>query len=106
MNPIEKEEPYPWMAYLLTQEWKEPTKQDDAKPSTCTGAVLTRRYNNDIKTVIKRFISKFFGPKLTLQSINHFVNCRSIITAGHCICVKQETKEDKEAKQQAFIRLQ
>ena len=53
---------------------------------------------------MKRFMSKFinysiitsFGPKLTLQSINHFVNCRSIITAGHCICVKQETREHKE----------
>ena len=45
VNPIERNEPYPWMAFLLIQEWKEPTNQDNAKLMTCTGAVLSRRYN-------------------------------------------------------------
>ena len=60
VNPIKTNQPYPWMAYLLIQEWKEPTKQDDAMLLTCTGAVLSRRYANDIKAIMKKIHIEIF----------------------------------------------
>ena len=43
INPIETNQIYPWMVFLLRQERKLPNEQKDSMPSRCTGAVLSRR---------------------------------------------------------------
>ena len=43
INPIETDEVYPWMAFLLVQERDKPKLQEDTLPDICTGAVLSRR---------------------------------------------------------------
>ena len=43
INPIETNQIYPWMVFLLRQERKLPNEQKDSMPSRCTGAVLSKR---------------------------------------------------------------
>ena len=36
VDPIELKQFYPWMAFLVIQEWKEPKKQEDTRAGTFT----------------------------------------------------------------------
>ena len=45
INPIKSDERHPWLAFLLTQEQRRGDLQEESIPFTCTGSVISKRYD-------------------------------------------------------------
>ena len=45
INPIQSDERHPWLAFLLNQEQRLGNLQEDAIPFSCTGSVISKRYD-------------------------------------------------------------
>ena len=94
VNPIETGKHYPWLACLLKQEYKKPALQEECKPSVCTGSVISKRHSNNrifIYTEILTYcVESIFRGLVLLKGdcLFSFTLSRSILTAGHCVCVQ------------------
>ena len=45
INPIQSNERHPWLAFLLNQEKMDGHLQEESNPGSCTGSVISKRYD-------------------------------------------------------------